>query len=121
MRSEKVQKKAAKAGFDWPNAQGAMDKVEEELAEVRAAAAAGNAEACMEEAGDLLFAAVNVSRFVHAEPEEALTRACDKFIRRFEKVEQAAIAQGLDMQSASLEELDALWDAVKNQEKKEQA
>ena len=117
IRSEKVQKKAAKAGFDWPDVQGAMEKVAEELEEVRAAAAEGNPQACMDEVGDLLFAAVNVARFLHAEPEEALTRSCDKFIRRFQSVEELAAAKGMDMEKASLEELDALWDEAKRAEK----
>ena len=116
IRSEKVQKKAAKAGFDWPDAEGAMEKVAEELAEVRQAAA-GSEEERMEEVGDLLFAVVNVARFLHAEPEEALTRSCDKFIRRFEAVEKMALARGVNMESASLEELDALWDEAKREEK----
>lgn len=120
IRSEKVQKKAAKAGFDWPNVQGAMEKVEEELEEVRAAVASGNENACMEETGDLLFAAVNVARMLHTEPEEALTRSCDKFIARFEKVEKKAAAKGIVMKDASLAELDALWDEVKAEENKEQ-
>ncbi len=119
IRSEKVQKKASKAGFDWPDAQGALEKVQEELAEVREAAALGNQEDSMEEVGDLLFASVNVARFMHVEPEEALTRSCDKFIRRFEKVEKMAQAKGICMETASLEELDALWDLVKAEEKRE--
>ena len=73
----------------------------------------------MEEVGDLLFASVNVARFMHVEPEEALTRSCDKFIRRFEKVEKMAQAKGICMETASLEELDALWDLVKAEEKRE--
>ena len=111
IRSEKVQKK--------PDAQGALEKVQEELAEVREAAALGNQEDSMEEVGDLLFASVNVARFMHVEPEEALTRSCDKFIRRFEKVEKMAQAKGICMETASLEELDALWDLVKAEEKRE--
>lgn len=121
IRSEKVQKKAAKAGFDWPDVQGAMEKVSEELSEVRSAAASGNQEACMDEVGDLLFAAVNVARFLHAEPEEALTRSCDKFIRRFQTVENLASEKGVCMETASLEVLDALWEEAKREERKEQA
>ena len=66
-----------------------------------------------EELGDLLFAVVNLSRFVHSEPEEALTRASDKFLRRFSGVERLAQERGIDMKSSSLEELDKLWDEVK--------
>ena len=110
-RAEKVQKKAKKAGFDWPDAQAAVDKLSEELSELREAIAQGtNVE---EELGDLLFAAVNVSRFVHADPEETLNAATEKFISRFAKVEELAKAQGQDMTQMSLTELDKLWEAVK--------
>ena len=110
-RAEKVQKKAAKAGFDWPEVSGALDKLSEELAELRAAVAAGtNVE---EELGDLLFSAVNVARFVKTDPEEALSSACDKFIRRFRLVEQAAAQSGQAMEDMDLEELDKLWEQAK--------
>ena len=75
----------------------------------------------MDEVGDLLFAAVNVARFLHAEPEEALTRSCDKFIRRFQTVENLANEKGVCMETASLEVLDALWEEAKREERKEQA
>lgn len=110
-RAEKVQKKAKKANFDWDSAQGAVDKLSEELSELKEAIAAGtNVE---EELGDLLFAAVNVSRFVDADPEEALNAATEKFISRFSKVEALAKAQGRDMKEMSLEELDKLWEQAK--------
>ena len=110
-RAEKVQKKAKKAGFDWPDASGAVDKLSEELAELKEAIAQdSNVE---EELGDLLFAAVNVSRFVHADPEEVLNAATEKFISRFAKVEALATAQGRDMKDMSLDELDKLWEQAK--------
>ena len=110
-RAEKVQKKAKKAGFDWPDASGALDKLSEELAELKEAMAQGtNVE---EELGDLLFSMVNVSRFLKADPEEALNAATEKFISRFAKVEEMALAQGKDMAQMSLEELDKLWERAK--------
>ncbi len=111
-RAEKVQKKAKKAGFDWPDASGAVDKLSEELAELQAALA-GDGDVT-EELGDLLFAAVNVARFAGADPEDALNRATDKFIARFALVEQKAQAKGWDMKERSLEELDRLWDEAKD-------
>lgn len=110
-RAEKVQKKARKAGFDWPDASGALDKLSEEVQELREAVAQdGNV---AEELGDLLFAAVNVARFVKVDPEDALTAASDKFIARFALVEQKAREAGQDMKDMTLGELDALWDQAK--------
>ncbi|NLF34871.1 MAG: nucleoside triphosphate pyrophosphohydrolase [Clostridiales bacterium] len=111
-RAEKVQGKAKKAGFDWPEVSGALDKLSEELDELKAAIAAGsNVE---EELGDLLFAAVNVSRFIQTDPEAALGKACDKFISRFSAVELGAARQGRRLEELSLAELDALWDDAKH-------
>ena len=110
-RAEKVQKKAKKAGFDWPDISGALDKLSEELAELKQAVAEGtNVE---EELGDLLFSAVNVSRFLKVDPEDALNGATDKFIGRFCKVEAQAAAQGRSMEGMTLEELDKLWESAK--------
>lgn len=110
-RAEKVQKKAKKAGFDWPEVSGALDKLSEEVAELRAAIAQGtNVE---EELGDVLFSAVNVSRFVGADPEQALHGACDKFIARFRQVEEQAALEGANLEAMRLEELDRLWEQAK--------
>lgn len=110
-RAEKVQKKAARAGFDWPEVSGAVDKLQEEVGELRQAIADGsNME---EELGDVLFSAVNVARFLHADPEEMLHRAVDKFITRFRGVEQAALQQGSRMEALSLSALDKLWEDAK--------
>ena len=110
-RAEKVQKKAKKAGFDWPDVSGALDKLSEELEELRIAVAEGtNVE---EELGDLLFSAVNVSRFVKVDTEEALNGATDKFIGRFRKVEEEAARQGRALEGMSLAELDKLWEHAK--------
>ncbi len=113
MRAQKVQKRAAKAGFDWDEKQGAIDKIDEEAAELKIAIEGGNQEEIFEEFGDLLFSAVNVSRFLNINSEEALSRATDKFISRFEKVENLALARGIDMKTTSIEELDKLWDEAK--------
>lgn len=111
-RAEKVQKKAKKAGFDWPDVSGALDKLSEEIEELKTAVAEGsNIE---EELGDLLFSAVNVSRFVKVDTEQALTKATDKFIDRFRKVEAQAKAEGRPMEEMSLAELDALWERAKH-------
>lgn len=113
MRSAKIQHKAAKAGFDWPDIAGAMDKIPEETQELKQAIASGDQAAVADELGDLLFAVVNVSRFVHVDAEEALTAATDKFRNRFAAVETLANQRGIDMKTTPIEELDRLWDEVK--------
>ncbi len=113
MRSTKIQQKAAKVGFDWSDISGAMGKLEEETDELKQALADEDKDAAFEELGDLLFSAVNVSRFMSCDAEEALTAATDKFASRFSKVERLAGERGIDMKSASLDELDKLWDEIK--------
>ena len=108
-RAEKVQKKAKKAGFDWPDISGALDKLSEELEELKTAAAQGTNVA--EELGDLLFSAVNVSRFLKVDCEDALNQATDKFIGRFRKVEEQAGER--PMTEMTLAELDQLWERAK--------
>ena len=108
-RAEKVQKKAKKAGFDWSEVSGALDKLAEELEELRQAAAQGTNVA--EELGDLLFSAVNVSRFLGVDCEDALNQATDKFIGRFRKVEEQAGER--PMTEMTLAELDQLWERAK--------
>lgn len=115
MRAAKLQKKAADVGFDWDDVSGALDKLEEEIAELRAAISNKDKENMNEELGDILFSAVNVSRFIKSDAEEALTAASDKFLGRFIEVEKYAAERGIDMKTASLEELDALWDEAKKQ------
>ena len=117
IRAQKLQKKAAKVGFDWPDVSGALDKVEEELAEVRAAIG-GNGDV-EEEIGDLIFAVTNVSRFVKVDSERAAEKTCNKFVRRFADMEQQAKAQGRQLSELTLEEMDALWDEAKKKEHRE--
>ncbi|MBR5191326.1 MAG: nucleoside triphosphate pyrophosphohydrolase [Clostridia bacterium] len=119
MRADKVQKKAAKVGFDWHTDDGALDKVSEELEELKEAITMGVVENANEELGDLLFSVVNVSRFIKVDSEEALTSATDKFIDRFSKVEKMANDRGLNMKETDLAELDKLWDLAKQVSKKD--
>ncbi|MBI4935875.1 MAG: nucleoside triphosphate pyrophosphohydrolase [Actinobacteria bacterium] len=111
-----VQRKAAKVGFDWPDVDGALPKIAEEAAEVREAAKSGDERAVHDELGDLLFAVVNVARHLGVEPEAALRAATHKFRGRFEQVEQLALQRGIELRSADLAALDALWDEVKSRE-----
>ena len=113
MRAEKIQKKAAKVGFDWESSDGAMDKLYEEINELKMAMSNGDSFEIEEEFGDLLFTCVNLSRFLKLDSEEALTSASDKFVSRFSKVERLAEERGIDMKEASLDELDSLWDEAK--------
>ena len=110
-RAEKLQSKAASAGFEWPDVQGALDKLEEEVAELRRAVEEGGD--VPEELGDVLFAAVKVGRFCACDPEDAVNGTCEKFIRRFRAVENGAAAQGREVFQLSLEEMTALWNEAK--------
>lgn len=114
MEAYKVQKKAARAGFDWDDIGGAMEKVPEEWEEVRQAHRAGEMEALSGELGDLLFAVVNVCRFLKIQPELALRATTRKFIRRFAYIENHAERPLTEM---TLSEMDTLWDKAKNRER----
>lgn len=128
MRAEALQKKAKHVGFDWPDVRGALAKVREEIEEVQAelepAGAASSAPGAKPaatpelaaELGDLLFALVNLTRHLKLDAEDLLTRANDKFARRFRGVEADFKAAGKPMKGAPLEELDAAWERVKAQE-----
>ncbi len=113
MRATKLQKKAADVGFDWSEISGAIEKLEEEIAELKAAIANNDGANMKEELGDVLFSAVNVSRFIKTDAEEALTDASDKFLSRFTKVEQLANERNIDMKSVGIDELDKLWNEAK--------
>jgi uncharacterized protein YabN with tetrapyrrole methylase and pyrophosphatase domain len=110
----RIQARAADVGFDWPDARGPIAKVKEELGEVEREEGSGKREALEDEIGDLLFAVVNLARKLGIDPDTALTRANEKFKERFAAVERLAEARGVEMGSASLEELDKLWDEVKD-------
>ena len=113
MRAQKIQSKAAKAGFDWPDVSGAMDKLSEEQAELTQALAGADRARILDEAGDLLFACVNVVRHAGLDSEEALRFATDKFQTRFTEVEALVAADGLRMEDLPIGELDRYWDRVK--------
>lgn len=114
VRSRKVQKKAADIGFDYDNVDEAMDKVREEYFELEQEINNRDIHRCEDELGDLLFSVVNVSRFIGVDAEISLTKSCDKFIKRFSKVEQIAKDKNIDLNSALLDQLNELWDQAKN-------
>ncbi|MBR5272508.1 MAG: nucleoside triphosphate pyrophosphohydrolase [Clostridia bacterium] len=113
MRSHKVQQRAARVGFDWDDYRGALDKIDEEVSEFKQAIAQGNAKDIEEEFGDVLFAAVNTSRLLGIDAENALTKACNKFINRFTLVERLALERGIRLDEQPLSVLDKLWDEAK--------
>jgi MazG family protein len=112
-RAFRLQDRAAGVGFDWPDTAGPMEKVEEELNEVRAELKTGDADRLEDELGDLLFAVVNLCRKAKVHPALALDRANIKFSKRFSAVERVARERGLKVGEATLEQLDAIWDEVK--------
>jgi tetrapyrrole methylase family protein / MazG family protein len=111
--ASKMQNRAAKVGFDWPDVNGPLAKISEEAGEVRQALLTGDSDATMAEVGDLLFAVVNVARHLDVDPESALRIAVNKFRSRVESVERLASEKGLLMKEMSLEQLDELWEVVK--------
>jgi ATP diphosphatase len=113
LKAYRLQERAAGVGFDWPDALGPRAKVKEEIAELEREVGSGNREAVEDELGDLLFAVVNLARKLGIEPSQALERANEKFTRRFTEVERLAEERGMEMERASLEALDRLWNEVK--------
>lgn len=111
-RAQKVQKRAANAGFDWPDSEGVMAKVAEELAELSEARDEGKARQ-EEELGDLMFTCVNLARHLGVDAEAALRRATGKFETRFNLMEQVLVQRGERVEDTPLETLDGIWDAVK--------
>jgi len=118
MKSYKIQGKAAKVGFDWENVHGALEKVSEELQELVDVLDSDNKDEINEEVGDLLFAVVNVARFLKVRPELALNKTIEKFIRRFKFIEETSGKNNQKMEQMTLEEMDKLWNLAKKIEKK---
>ncbi len=112
-RAQKLQKRAARAGFDWPQVEPVLDKLEEEIAELREALRAQDARATQEETGDLLFSCVNLARHLKVDAEEALRSCNHKFEQRFGYIETALQQQGKEIGSCSLDELESLWQEAK--------
>lgn len=117
MRAQKLQKRAAKAGFDWEDIQGPLSKIEEELGEVKQAVESGDKQEISDEISDLLFSCVNVARFAKIDSEQALYNGCEKFIRRFEAVEHKCDEIGCKMNEMSADKLDTFWKEVKLEER----
>ena len=109
MRAQKLQSRAARVGFDWPDVQGVIAKIREELAEVEEAIASGDTAHTQEEVGDLLFAVTNLARFTGGDAETALREANLKFTRRFEYIEDSLATRGKEMKDTPLDALEALW------------
>lgn len=116
-RAAKLSKRAARVGFDWPDARGVVAKIREELAEVEEALAAGDQQHAQEEVGDLLFAVTNLARTLNADPEQCLCATNAKFERRFRFVERELSAAQRPLIEASLDEMEAHWQAAKAEEK----
>lgn len=113
MRADKLQKRAARVGFDWPDISGPLAKCHEEIAEIEQALDKNDQDEIEAEIGDLLFSVVNLARFAGVDPEEALRRSSLGFSNRFRHVEGAVKAQQRDMTAMSIDELDALWNEAK--------
>lgn len=113
----KLQERAAKVGFDWSDAEPILDKIEEEIGELREALAAGRREKVADELGDLIFALVNIGRHVGSDPEQALRGTNTKFRRRFGFIERSLKDKAQTLEAASLEQMEDLWQAAKQTER----
>jgi ATP diphosphatase len=112
-RALKLQQKAARVGFDWKEAKPILDKIEEEIAELREAMETGSAQHTADEFGDVLFSVVNLGRHLEVDAEDALRRTNDKFRTRFQFIERSLKAQGRTLDEASLDEMETLWQQAK--------
>lgn len=111
--AHKLHEEVSALGFDWPDTDGVLAKVREEIDEVEAALGEGNIDHARSELGDLLFTVVNLSRFLSVDPAEALSRCCERFSRRFALLRSHLEAQGKRIEECSLDELDLVWKEVK--------
>jgi len=120
LRAHRLQDRASRLGFDWPDVKGAYAKAEEEMGELQSALHEGDRSRMEEELGDLLFSLVNIARFIEVNPEEALRKAIDRFVQRFHHIEESFKQQGREIQKGDLEEMERLWREAK-QKKGDQA
>jgi len=119
IKALRLQEKTKQVGFEWDNVGQVREKVEEEMRELYEAVEEGDEKHIEEELGDVLFALINYARFVKTDPEKALEQTNKKFIRRFQQVEEMAAAQGKSLHDMNLEEMDTLWNKVKELERKQ--
>jgi len=121
LRAARLQSRAARAGFDWSQVDGAIDKLDEEIGEFRAALKSGSKDPSEieDELGDVFFSLVNISRFIGVNPEDALRKTISKFIKRFRHMEMRAADSGRELKDMSLEEMDELWDEAKGAKRKD--
>jgi tetrapyrrole methylase family protein/MazG family protein len=113
LRAVKMTRKAARAGFDWESTDQVLEKVAEEIGELREALPRGNPEEIEHELGDVLFSLVNLARFLHVNPETAMLSANSRFERRFREMERLAAERGIPFDDADMQQLDRLWDEAK--------
>ena len=119
IKAYRIQDKARNVGFDWKEKEDVWDKVQEELAELKVELAKGDKENSTQELGDFIFSVINAARLYKLNPDNALEKTNQKFIRRFNYVEDHSLKQGKNLKDMSLEEMDKLWDEAKLQEKKD--
>jgi len=116
-RAYQLTQKASRAGFDWPNIEGVLEKLDEEMREFREALSLQNRKRIREEIGDLFFVLANVSRFLHLHPEEALKKTLDKFVSRFHYIEASLHKEGKSLRQSDLAEMDRLWEESKKKKR----
>jgi len=117
VKAMRLQEKAKQVGFEWENKVQVWEKVEEEIGELKAAEQSGNIKHTEEEMGDLLFSLINYARFLQVDADQALESTNKKFISRFTALEAAILQQGKDISKMTLQEMDAIWDGIKKQQK----
>ncbi len=117
VKAMRLQEKAKQVGFEWENKDQVWEKVEEEVAELKSAIAEGNPDKTEDEFGDVIFSLINYARFLRIDAENALERTNKKFIHRFTQMEQQAMSTGKDLRQMTLQEMDEIWNSIKQQPK----